>query len=1013
MADRVDGRLNFDTKINTKGFSKGIGSLKGLLDGLKSAVLKTSAAVAALVASSAKLAAMSAEVNAANSAMSQTFKEFEAQAREAIRSVAKESGILETRLQSAATSIYAFAKTSGMDSVTALGMMQEALQVAADQAAYYDKSLEESSESLKAFLKGNYANDAALGVSCTETTRNAVANKMYAKSFADLSEAQKQLALLQMVKDANDLSGATGQAAREAEGWENVTGNLKEAWRQLLAVVGQPVLSLAVGVVKDMTAALTELTEQARSAVSALSEVFGIQLMNTTDEVAQAADNSAGSYSDMAESAEDAAEANETSLASFDKMTKLSSTDNSGSSTAASGVLPNTEAATADIETGEAEKKLKAFFSGVKTEFERLFQPLQNAWASKGQGVLDSAKQSFLELRGLAGDVGGSMAEVWTNGTGQDMSEHILGIWTNINGIIGGLTGSFRRAWNEDSLGTSLIQSFADVANTALGHLETLTGKVAEWSQDVNFEPVLTSIKSVSDALQPLVDLGGEGAEWVWDNIISKIGSWTIEEAVPAALNTISAGLVFLTAAAKKLKKPGKWLWDNFLEPMMDFSGAVVIGFLEDLTDLLTDLTDLLNGSTSLSDFTGQLNSMQVAMLTFAGIFTGEKVIKGISGIASTLKTLKAPAWISGIAGFVTKYLVPLGKNILAWLSFDVPEILSLGLQGIFVTITSAVAAFFAGWKIGTYLKGILDEFLDFQDAFNVGMDMIAGFAQNAVEEIVGFFAGLWDSFKIGGEMIGQFISQDIPAFFSDAKESVVQIWRNIGLWFKNRWTDIKDVFKSVGSWFKEKFQEGWSGIVSVFTGTGAWFGARWQDVKNIFGGIKSWFKEKFESAYSGITEAFSGIGDFFGGIWENISSGAKGAVNLVIDALNSMIRGINKISFDMPTWDWLPENVQGMKFGISIPEIPRLAQGPVVPANYGEFMAVLGDNKRETEVVSPLSTIRQAVMEALVALGDTGGGRKISITIPVQIDKKTITRIVIDDINDYIRKTGKSPIKV
>lgn len=135
--------------------------------------------------------------------------------------------------------------------------------------------------------------------------------------------------------------------------------------------------------------------------------------------------------------------------------------------------------------------------------------------------------------------------------------------------------------------------------------------------------------------------------------------------------------------------------------------------------------------------------------------------------------------------------------------------------------------------------------------------------------------------------------------------------------------------------------------------------------------------------------------------------------MNLVIDALNSMIRGINKISFDMPTWDWLPENVQGMKFGISIPEIPRLAQGTVVPANYGEFMAVLGDNKRETEVVSPLSTIRQAVMEALVALGDTGGGRKISITIPVQIDKKTITRIVIDDINDYIRKTGRSPIKV
>ena len=121
-----------------------------------------------------------------------------------MKAVAKESGIVETRLQGVGTSIYAFAKTSGMDSATALSMMQEALQVTADSAAYYDRSLEDTAESLKSFLKGNYANDAALGISCTETTRNAAANKLYGKSFQSLSEAQKQLALLQMVKDATE-----------------------------------------------------------------------------------------------------------------------------------------------------------------------------------------------------------------------------------------------------------------------------------------------------------------------------------------------------------------------------------------------------------------------------------------------------------------------------------------------------------------------------------------------------------------------------------------------------------------------------------------------------------------------------------------------------------------------------------------------------------------------------------------------------------------------------------------
>ena len=170
-----------------------------------------------------------------------------------------------------------------MDSAAALGMMQEALQVTADSAAYYDRSLEDTAESLKSFLKGNYANDAALGLSCTETTRNAAANRLYGKSFKDLSEAQKQLTLLQMVRDANRLSGAMGQAARESNGWENVLGNLKESWNQLLAAVGKPVLQGAVVVIQHITSAIQGLTKYAQMASDALNNV-GTTLMNLWNE---------------------------------------------------------------------------------------------------------------------------------------------------------------------------------------------------------------------------------------------------------------------------------------------------------------------------------------------------------------------------------------------------------------------------------------------------------------------------------------------------------------------------------------------------------------------------------------------------------------------------------------------------------------------------------------------------------------------------------------------------------
>nr|DAY68063.1 MAG TPA: minor tail protein [Caudoviricetes sp.] len=183
-----------------------------------------------------------ADVKAMNAQFEQTFAGVEGKASAAMQRVADSSGIIETRLKGVGTKLYAFAKTTGMDTPQALSMMERSLQVAADSAAYYDRSLDETTESLQSFLKGNFENDAALGLSCTETTRNAAANKLYGKSYMELSEAQKQLTLLQMVEDANKLSGAMGQAARESDGWENIVGNLKEALKQLAASIGETIL---------------------------------------------------------------------------------------------------------------------------------------------------------------------------------------------------------------------------------------------------------------------------------------------------------------------------------------------------------------------------------------------------------------------------------------------------------------------------------------------------------------------------------------------------------------------------------------------------------------------------------------------------------------------------------------------------------------------------------------------------------------------------------------------------
>lgn len=74
-------------------------------------------------------------------------------------------------------------------------------------------------------------------------------------------------------------------------------------------------------------------------------------------------------------------------------------------------------------------------------------------------------------------------------------------------------------------------------------------------------------------------------------------------------------------------------------------------------------------------------------------------------------------------------------------------------------------------------------------------------------------------------------------------------------------------------------------------------------------------------------------------------------------------------------------------------PQIPYLAQGTVVPPNK-EFLAMLGDNKREPEVVSPLSTIEQAVKNAMSQMG--GGQKEIVIKVPIYLDGKQITEVVV-----------------
>ena len=229
------------------GMSKGVKTLDGKINSAFKSIGKVAAVgFAAVSAAAIGFGVVSiksaADAQALSAQFSTVFGDMEKDASKNLNEIAKQTNILPNRLKGSFAQIASFAKTAGMDTASALDLSSRATLAAADSAAFYDKSIGDVTESIQSYLKGNFENDAALGISSTETTRNAAANKLYGKSFIDLAEDQKQLTLLAMIEEGNQLSGALGQAAREGKGMENVMGNLKQSVIDLAAKVGAPFL---------------------------------------------------------------------------------------------------------------------------------------------------------------------------------------------------------------------------------------------------------------------------------------------------------------------------------------------------------------------------------------------------------------------------------------------------------------------------------------------------------------------------------------------------------------------------------------------------------------------------------------------------------------------------------------------------------------------------------------------------------------------------------------------------
>lgn len=422
----------------------------------------------------------------------------------------------------------------------------------------------------------------------------------------------------------------------------------------------------------------------------------------------------------------------------------------------------------------------------------------------------------------------------------------------------------------------------------------------------------------------------------------------------------------------KSLSEPLKAYFINDFTPLMQttFStlGKIGIGLFDSFNKVFSDIWNvavfpilqnfLTVGLPLMTDFGTQVwNTLGVLFDNIKEIF--DTLWNGVAQpVLNALKTLWCDIWQS-ISDFWNEWGQPIFDGINEGITTTKNVFLNLWetvLKPVFDKLMDVADSV---WT--EHLKPLLDEFLDFVGTL---ITSVLSIYNKAIAPVVNWLVSI----------LGPIVSSVFG-----------KIIKTVG----NVISNIIDAVKNIISALK--------GVVLFITGvfTGDWKKA-WQGVKKIFKGVWNALVDIAKTPINLI------IG---------IINGLTGAVE---DALNWIIDGINKLSFTTP--DWLPGDLGGQTFGfdlsqIDIPEIPKLAQGAVIPPN-SEFLAVLGDQKRGTNIEAPLDTITQAVLQALVSYGGAGGNQKISVTIPLTLNGRTITQIVIDDINDYIKRNGRSPIR-
>jgi len=830
-----------------------------------------------------------ADASAMESQFSQVFGDLEGKASKSLSGIANEAGISENRMKGSFTKIAAFAKTTGMDTEDALSLSERAMVAVADSAAFYDRSLEDTTESLQSFLKGNYENDAALGLSCTETTRNAAANELYGKSFNELSESQKQLTLLKMVEDANKASGALGQAARESDTWTNVTGNLKQAWTDFQAVIGAAILPKAVGVVKSLASAVAGLSEKTQDAIKWAKEhkttmtVIGIAFATVGVAI--------GAYVLSLNAASIAAGIATAASTAFGAVMAFITSPITLVVLAIGALVAAFVAAYQKSETfrnfiNKLKDGLVNGFNTMKEAAGQLKDRLSEAWDSivqKCQPVIDAIQKNLV----------GAFNDLKKAGQG-------------VRDAIGELKEKFQ------PVADLLSGAFSTAASGASDWFDKLTAKAGDLAKGA-LQWLNDKITAARDGFQKFADFAGR----LWDNL---------EPLVTLIRDNLLSSLQNLSEPLQTIKDAFQQVWSVITENLLPALRDALMPIWESLKSALSGVAGILGGAfvAAFGLAVGAINGIVSAISGFATAFSGIiQVVSGVFQLIVGIFTLNGDLCkeaLQGIWDGVCKVFGGLWDAVSGFLQGFVDGVVGFfkGLWDTLVghsivpdTIDGIVNCFAGLWGkvkglVSSFKDGVVNAFNNMKDKAVSAYNTLKSKVTSAASTVKSKVSSAWDSVK-----------SKTSSAFSSAKDKAVSTWNtlkskvsstasSVQSSVSSKWESLKSKTSSAFSSAKDKASSAFSSLKSKVTSyassTASSAGEKFNSLKSkvssavegakskassAFSSMKSTISSNVSGAYSTVSEKFNSIKSKISSVMESAKSTVSGAVSKLKSAFN------------------------------------------------------------------------------------------------------------------------------